>query len=67
MATHVLLSHEPGYGYSSRHISSGVASQGDSEADALRALAEALTLHNRNEEDAVEASDDWYDRYDVSK
>lgn len=44
----VRLTYSEGYGYSARHTESGVASQGETEADALRALAEALTLHQRD-------------------
>lgn len=61
----VRLSHAEGYGYSARHIPSGIASQGDTEEEALRALAEALTLHRRDDEDAVEADADWYERFGV--
>jgi predicted RNase H-like HicB family nuclease len=66
MATTVRLSYAEGYGYSARHLSSGVASQGETEADALHALAEALTLHGRDEEHAVEPDAEWYDRFGVS-
>jgi predicted RNase H-like HicB family nuclease len=67
MATTVRLSYEPGYGWSARHLPSGIASQGETEPDALRSLAEALQLYQRDEDCAVEASDEWYDRYEVSK
>jgi hypothetical protein len=66
MPTTILLSHKPGYGWSARHIPTDIASQGDSEPEALHALSEALTLHGRDEEHAVEASDEWYDRFGVS-
>jgi hypothetical protein len=62
----VRLTFKVGYGWSARHLASGVASQGDSESEALRALAEALKLHRRGDYHAVEADDDWYDRYEVS-
>lgn len=62
----VRLSYEEGYGYSARHVPSGIASQGETEAEALHALAEALTLHQRDDEHAVEADVDWYERFGVS-
>jgi predicted RNase H-like HicB family nuclease len=64
--TNVRLSYEEGYGYSARHVPSGIASQGDTEEEALRALAEALTLHRRDDEDAIEAGADWYERFGVA-
>ena len=66
MGTAVLLSHEPGYGWSARHLSSGVASQGETEPEALHALAEALTLQRRADEHSVEPDTQWYDRFGVS-
>lgn len=47
----VRLSFKEGYGYSARHVPSGVASQGETEPEALRGLAEALELHRRDDID----------------
>lgn len=52
-----------GIGYSARHVPSGIATQGDTEEEALRALADALTLHRRDEDDepGTASMDDFLD------
>lgn len=63
--TEVRLTYAEGFGYSARHVPTGVASQGDTEEEALVALAEALVLHRRSDEDAVPPDADWFDRHDL--
>lgn len=59
----VQLTYKEEYGYSARHLDEGVASQGESEEEALRALAEALDLHRRDDGDGFETPpmDDFLD------
>ena len=59
----VRVSYEEGFGYSARHLPTGVASQGGTEEEALVALAEALVLHRRPDEEAVSPGADWFDRH----
>lgn len=59
----VRVTYAEGFGFSARHVPTGVASQGDSEEVALVALAEALVLHRRSDEDAVPPDADWFDRH----
>lgn len=59
----VTITHEEGFGYSARHIESGVASQGETEAEALAALAEALALHHRDEDAARAPDQEWFERH----
>ena len=59
----VRVTHEEGFGYSAHHVPTGVASQGDTEEEALVALAEALVLHRRSDEDAVLPDTDWFERH----
>lgn len=59
----VRVTYAEGFGYSARHVPTGIASQGDSEEEALVALAEALVLHRRSDEDAVLPDDDWFERH----
>lgn len=59
----VRLTYEEGVGYSARHLPTGVASQGVTEEEALVALAEALVLHRRAEENAVSPDHDWFERH----
>ncbi|WP_425498315.1 type II toxin-antitoxin system HicB family antitoxin [Halogeometricum salsisoli] len=63
----VELTYAEGFGYCARHVPSNVASQGDTREDALRALVEALKLHQRSDSEAVEASDEWFERFGVSQ
>ena len=59
----VRVTYEEGFGYSAQHVPSGVASQGDTEEEALVALAEALILHRRPDEDAVPPDPAWFERH----
>lgn len=59
----VRLTYAEGFGYSARHVPTGVASQGDTEEEALVALAEALVLHRRPDDEAVLPDTDWFDRH----
>ena len=59
----VRVTYEEGFGYSARHVPTGVASQGDTEEEALVALAEALVLHRRSDEEAVQPDSDWFERH----
>lgn len=61
--TEVRLTYAEGFGYSAGHLPTGLASQGDTEEEALVALAEALVLHRRSDEDAVQPDPDWFDRH----
>lgn len=62
----VVIEHEEGFGYAARHVDSGVSSQGETEAEALVALAEALALHRRPDEESREPTAEWYDRHGLS-
>ena len=59
----VRITYAEGVGYSARHVESGVASQGATEEEALVALAEALALHRRDDEDAESPDDEWFERH----
>lgn len=59
----VHVTYEEGFGYSARHVPTRVASQGDTEEEALVALAEALILHRRSDEEAVLPDSDWFERH----
>lgn len=61
--TEVRLTYAEGFGYSARHVPTGVASQGDTEEEALVALAEALVLLRRGEDEAVPPDAVWFDRH----
>jgi predicted RNase H-like HicB family nuclease len=60
----VVIEYEEGFGYAARHVDSGVSSQGETEA--LVALAEALALHCRSDEESREPTAEWYDRHGLS-
>lgn len=59
----VRLTYAEGFGYSARHVPTDVTSQGDTEEEALVALAEALVLHRRSDGEAVPPGADWFDRH----
>jgi predicted RNase H-like HicB family nuclease len=61
----VRITYEEGFGYAAHHVESGVASQGETEAAALAALAEALALHQRSEDEAEAPDEEWLERFDV--
>lgn len=61
----VRITYAEGFGYSARHVPSGIASQGDTEEEALVALAEALALHRRSDEAATAPDPDWFARHDL--
>jgi predicted RNase H-like HicB family nuclease len=61
----VRITYEEGFGYAARHVETGVASQGETEAEALAALAEALALYHRDEDEARAPDEEWFDRFGV--
>lgn len=63
----VRLTYAGGFGYSARHVPTGVASQGDTEEEAIVALAEAPMHHRRSDEDAATPDADWLDRHGLDR
>jgi predicted RNase H-like HicB family nuclease len=56
----VRITYQEEHGYSARHVESGVASQGETEAEALAALDEALALHHRKTDEARAPDDERF-------